>query len=128
MPNYRMRYSRKYFTHLDLPQTGEGDLTVTITRVDTGQLKNEAGVIDERPFLWLEGHLKPLGLNATNGATVAALYGEDDSNWPGKRITLYRTKTTYAGRTIDCIRVRGVAHAAAPATEAPRGRRGRKAA
>lgn len=127
MPNYRLRYSRRYFTHLDLPP-GSGDLVVTIAKVDTGTLKNEAGVTEEKPFLWFEGHNKPFGCNATNGATIAALYGDDDGGWLGRQIALFRTKTNYGGRLIDCIRVKPEMPAAAPATAAlAPGKRGRKA-
>lgn len=44
-------------------------------------------------------------LNQTNARTVAGLHGDDYGTWPGKRIAIYRTKTDYAGRRVDCIRV-----------------------
>lgn len=131
MPHYRRRFSRRYFTHFDLPE-GEGDLTVTIVKVETGTLKNEKDVEEQKPFLTFDGHSKPLGCNATNGLTIAALYGDDDDQWVGKRITLYRSNTMYGGRLVDCIRVRPSIPAAAspPAPAAPPapGRRSRKAA
>lgn len=127
MPNYRMRYSRRYFTHLDLPP-GAGDLTVTITKVETGQLKNAKGEVEEKPFLWFEGNGKPFGCNTMNGLVIAAQLGEDDTYWPGKKVTLYRDKTMYEGRMVDCVRVRPAAAASTPAPEAPKPRRAKKAA
>jgi len=138
MPNYRLRYSRRYFTHLDLPPGGEGDLTLTISKVDTGKLKDLSGVEEEKPFLWFAGHTKPFGCNATNGLTIAGLYGDDDAAWIGRSVTLYRSKAMYGGRLVDCIRVRpSIPSAAAggssvappaPPTDNGRGKRGRKAA
>jgi hypothetical protein len=128
MPHYRARYSRKYFTHVDLPEGNEveSELLVRIARVETGTLKNEQGTAEQKPFLFLEGHDKPLGCNVTNGSVIAALYGDDDSAWPGKFITLYRTKASFAGRMVDCIRVRPVV----PRLEAEKtpAKRARKAA
>lgn len=59
-----------------------------------------------------------LGLNPTNWDTIASLLGkDDDDDWIGDKITIYVTKTTFKGQTVDCIRVddRPSTNEAAPA-------------
>jgi len=46
----------------------------------------------------------------TNGRLIAKATGEMDNNaWPGKRITLYKTRTGSPQGEVDCIRVRSTA-------------------
>jgi hypothetical protein len=45
-------------------------------------------------------------LNKTNSRTIAALHGNETKQWKGKRITVYRSETPFAGKTVPCIRVR----------------------
>lgn len=97
------------------------DVTVTIARVTKGTLKSKEGETT-KPLIFFEGKEKPLGANTTNCRTIAKLYGNDTTNWVGKRITLYPTETDAFGETVDCIRVRGRVppeKSAKPAPEAP---------
>ena len=74
----------------------DGDRTVTIDRVEQGIIDRKDGSDPQRVA---EMHLRefdrPLVLNATNGALIAAMYGSADTrDWEGKRITLTRGMTT----------------------------------
>jgi len=44
-------------------------------------------------------------LNRTNKDRLIALYGLDGAAWIGRRVLVYRTRTTYAGRPENGIRV-----------------------
>jgi hypothetical protein len=44
--------------------------------------------------------------NKTNCNVLVALYGDDTSEWVGKKIQLIATTTEFGGRTVDCIRLR----------------------
>jgi len=103
------------------------DATLTIRRLIVEDLKTERGS-EKKPVLYFEetkakaekagtpDKEKRMVLNKTNALTIAALHGTEVDNWRGKRITLYATKASAFGKSVDCIRVRDTAPAA-PATE-----------
>jgi hypothetical protein len=45
-------------------------------------------------------------LNKTNSFVISEAYGDDTDGWRGRKVTLYPTKVTYAGKEVDGIRVR----------------------
>jgi hypothetical protein len=47
-----------------------------------------------------------LVLNKTNSRQIAALYGSETKTWKGKKITLYRSETSFQNKTVNCVRVR----------------------
>jgi hypothetical protein len=49
---------------------------------------------------------KPLVLNVTNKNCIKSLYGADTTAWQGKPIQLVATTTEFAGKVVDCIRLR----------------------
>lgn len=85
---------------------GGQDKTLTIDRVTGGELTGPGGKKSKKPLCHFRNVPKPLGLNATNCKTIAAMYGNDTDGWAGKRITLYPTTTQMGGETVECIRVR----------------------
>lgn len=74
----------------------DGDRTVTIDRVEQGLIDRQDGTAPERvPLMYLRELDRPMVLNATNGAFIAAMYGSPDTrDWEGKRVTLTRGMTT----------------------------------
>ena len=84
------------------------DVTLTISKVEKGELLNQDQKTEHKPVLsFVEPKSnKRLVLNKTNAKTVATLYGNSVSGWVGKRITLYPTTTRAFGQTVDCIRIR----------------------
>jgi hypothetical protein len=103
--DYRTMFDDRWLRawHLD----GQ-DVTVTIEKVEAGVIENEKEKTSKRvPVLFFKGlRDKPLGLNKTNGKSVAGMYGKDTTRWVGKRLTLYPTTTEMNGETKDCIRIR----------------------
>jgi hypothetical protein len=99
-------------TWLAADDLGTARPTVTITRVGWAEFSDGT----KKRAVWFEGKDKGLSLNVTNWNTIAELTGEDDDDrWIGKRIRLFATKVTYAGKMVSAIRVE-----AAPSTPATR--------
>lgn len=57
-----------------------------------------------------------LSLNATNGRTLIAAFGDETSAWVGKAIRLTVRQVDYKGQPVDAIRVAPIEGPAAPAT------------
>jgi hypothetical protein len=86
-------FPSKYLQAADL---GGKPINVTIEKAPLETLKNKNGE-DQ----------KSLPLNRTNWDKIADITGEDDSeNWPGHRIQLYPTTTSFGSDIVDCIRIR----------------------
>lgn len=82
------------------------DVTVEIEKVTGGKLKDKEGKESRKPFVYFKGKQKPLALNKTNGAAIAAMYGKETNGWVGKLVTLYPTTTNAFGAVHDCVRIR----------------------
>jgi hypothetical protein len=103
MPDYRTMFE-KDFLYAYMLQGKEH--TLEIERVKGGEVTGEGGKKTKKPLCFFKGKKKPLALNVTNCRTVAAMYGVHTEQWIGKPITIYATTTEWAGKTVDCIRVR----------------------
>lgn len=126
--DYRSLYGKEWVGSWDIPD-GK-DITVTITDVTGGELTSVGGRKSKKPVLTLKGTTKKLAINATNGKTIATMYGKHIEGWIGKKITLYKSTTrdpSGDGET-ECVRVRprvpgaipsSSETAQAPAEEAP---------
>lgn len=81
--------------------------TVTMTRCVLEDIGKEK---DEKPVLYFhELAERGLVLNKTNFTSIAELCGEDSENWPGQRIELWQTTTSFGSDpAVPCIRVRAV--------------------
>ncbi len=103
--DYRSLYDKDYIGAWDL---AEGDKTITITKVKAGELTSVGGRKSKKPVIFFKGSEKGFALNATNGKTIAALYGNMVEAWAGKSITLYKsmTRSPQGDGDVECIRVR----------------------
>jgi hypothetical protein len=116
MTDFRSMYDSNWIYAFDLKGR---DVTVTIKEVKAGKVKN-ATKEERKPVLYFKESKDQRGLVLckTNARLVASLYGNDVDVWPGKRVTLYPTTTTFGKDTVDCIRIRpAVPKAAAKAGE-----------
>lgn len=64
------------------------------------------------------------GLNVTNWDMVAELSGQDDDdNWAGTQVEIYKTTTRFGAKTVPCLRIRkpanGTSNGAAEPAPAP---------
>ncbi len=84
---------------------------MTIERIEIEKMPSG----EKKPALFFRGKEKAFLLNRTNFNTIADVLGADDTDdWEGQSITLYPTETDYAGKMVDCIRVRRKKAATAP--------------
>lgn len=103
MPHWKSMMDRDFIFAFDLDGK---ERTVTIAKVEAGQLTGANGRKAKKPVLYFEGKEKGMALNATNSKTIAAMYGNYTERWIGKRITIYPTTTQMGGETVECIRVK----------------------
>ena len=117
--DYRSLYDKDYIGAWDLK---DNDVNVTITKVIGGSLVGVGGRKSRKPVIYMRGTEKGFAVNATNGKTIAALYGNHVEKWVGKKITLYKsmTRNPNGDGDVECIRVRPQAPAGkvVPAEEA----------
>jgi hypothetical protein len=93
-------FPSRFWKGSDLPARG---LLLKIAK-----LQLEPVGIDQREkyTLYFKGQDKQLVMNGTNWDAIAEFCGADSDTWTGKNIVLYPDKTTFGGKTVDCIRVR----------------------
>ncbi len=102
---------------LKVEDLNKKDVTVVIDHVqmeDMGSGENA----EEKPVVYFMGAKKGLALNKTNAQTVAMFHGDDTDHWHGKKIILYPAMTSFQGRMVPCIRVRGVSEEGPPLPQA----------
>lgn len=107
MPDYREFYEKDYLGAWNIPESG--DLTLTISKCVQGELQ-QPGVKKKtkKPVVYFSETEKGLALNATNGKTIASLYGNKVEAWPKKKIALYKsmTRNPQGGDDVECLRIR----------------------
>ena len=105
LTDYRSLYDKDFIGAWDLQG---GDLTVTIKKVKGGELTSVGGRKSKKPIVFMAHTEKGFALNATNGKTIASLYGNFTEKWVGKQITLYKsmTRSPDGSGDVECIRVR----------------------
>lgn len=95
-------YTSNFLKASTLIDRGQRSMTLTIKGISTHAFDDGK----KQRVLSFNEIDEALGLNPTNWDTIASLLGkDDDDHWIGDRITIYVTKTTFKGQTVDCIRV-----------------------
>ena len=61
---------------------------------------------EKKPVLYFEKAQKGLVLNKTNANVIADAYGDETTNWEGKRVEVYPARVEFRGQLVDGIRVR----------------------
>ena len=92
----------KYLKASDLKNQ---DATVTISGVVLEDVGSE-GKKEEKAVVYFQGKDRGLVLNKTNSGVISDLYGDETDNWVGKMITMFPTQTDFAGKSVECIRIR----------------------
>jgi hypothetical protein len=91
-------YPSKYLKTVDLQGRS---VRVVIRSFEIEEIGDE-----RKPCLYFQGKDRRLVLNRTNADAIVASYGSETNEWIGKPIELYPDKTRFAGKMVDCIRVR----------------------
>ena len=82
------------------------DVTLTVTKWEVAEF-DEGGKVDTKIKLHFGESDRTLVLNKTNGYAIAEfLQTEELTEWIGAKVTIYPTKTEFAGKRVDCIRIR----------------------
>ncbi len=93
-------FPSKYLKAQDLP--GPTPVTIDEVRLEVVGTDGE----DPKPVVYFQGAKKGLVLNVTNANTIVDICGSSESeDWKGQKIVLYRTKTDFGGKRVDCIRI-----------------------
>lgn len=79
------------------------EFTVIVERVLLEKLDDDE---PEKPVCHFSNAKKSLPLNKTNALQIAEAYGPETEAWSGRPIVLYRAKTMFGGKMVDCIRCR----------------------
>ena len=61
---------------------------------------------DEKPVLFFVGKDKGMVLNKTNASNIAAVYGDDTTDWRDQELVLFTAMVDFQGKTVEAIRVR----------------------
>lgn len=77
------------------------DVPVVITAVEFEKVGDGS-----KPVVYFRNRDRGLVLNKTNARTIAEIYGDETEDWISKEITLWPTRTDYAGKMMPCIRIR----------------------
>ncbi len=87
--------------YLKAQDLGNNRVTVTIDRVEMEDIGG-----DHKAVLYFQGKDKGLVLNKTNSSAITEYAGTDETDdWRGVRVVLYKTRTEYQGKRVDCIRI-----------------------
>jgi hypothetical protein len=108
MADFRSLYDSSYLYAFDLMGR---DVTATIADVKAAKVKDSEGKEQKKPIVFFRESKDKRGLVLckTNGRTIAAMYGNETTEWLGKRITLFATTCEAFGKTVECIRIRPMA-------------------
>src|SRR5262249_5919057 len=85
------------------------DFTTKPTRltIHSAQIEELGSEKERKPVLYVKEDNRVLPLNRTNFNTIVDAYGDDSDRWVGKPIEVFRSRTHFAGKMVDCIRVQG---------------------
>ena len=91
--------------------------TVVIKSVTQDEIKGDDGK-ELKAVLSFVGSLKPMILNKSNATSIADVYGEETSAWPGKTIEIYTDPSImFQGKRVGGVRVRVPQRAAIPPSQ-----------
>lgn len=88
---------------LDIGEKIGEERVFTITRVEVKEVGSEKV---KKGVVFFTETDRGLVLNKTNSRTIAALYGSETDKWKNKRLTVYRSETSFQNKIVPCVRVR----------------------
>lgn len=105
MPSYKTAFG-SYIKAEDL--AGKA-VRVAIERVDLEEIKGQDGSKERKLVAHFVGKDKGLVLNRTNADALNDIFGTDDyEQWQGG-VILYPDTTTFGGKKVACVRIKGSA-------------------
>lgn len=88
------------------------EVTVTITSVGKEKVTNPTGASEDCIVVHFEETevngvtIKPMIFNKTNCERLEKLYSKYIEDWVGKRITIFKTTTTFGRDIVECLRIK----------------------
>jgi hypothetical protein len=86
---------------------GDKTPTLTIAKIETVKLEQEDGKNKDKAVIWFKEIPRGWVYCKTTGFCMAAMFGEDDANWIGKRVTLFSEIVQVGRERAPGIRVKG---------------------
>jgi hypothetical protein len=104
--NWQQRFKGDFISAAEL---GDRRVTMTIARIASTKMDDEKKKKEvEKPVMYFKEVERGLIYCKTIGHCVAAMFGDNDDKWIGKRITIYNDPTiTYGPDTVGGIRIAG---------------------
>ena len=81
------------------------DVALTISSIEI-VVYEDNGRKSQKPVISFLETTKTLVSNKTNSMMIADAWGNNTDSWPGNKITIYPTRTSFGDSIVDCIRVR----------------------
>jgi hypothetical protein len=99
----REAFPTKFFKAVDFPST---PMVLEIEVARQEPFENN-GKSTDKTVVYFAKQKSGLVIGPTVWEQIAGVTGKDDSDdWPGHLVELYRDKTPFGGKLVDCIRVR----------------------
>ena len=121
MANWKKNYSSEHLDAADIPDGRS--VTVSIVKIGTVELMGEKGKEQKMLVTFTSSpQFRALCPKSTwvaaktCGYCLAAMFGNDDAAWIGKRVTLHSEEVEAFGDITEAVRVKGSPDIAAPVT------------
>jgi len=102
--NWKARFKGDYIAAVEF---GERRPTFTIEKVETCKLEQEDGTQKDKGVIRFKETPRGWVFCKTTGFCLAAMFGDDDEKWVGKRVTLHAEPVQVGPKTEPGIRVSG---------------------
>jgi hypothetical protein len=73
--------------------------------IHSAQIEELGSEKERKPVVYFRETNKGLPLNRTNFNVIVDAYGDDSDRWVGKPLEVFRSRTHFAGKMVDCVRV-----------------------
>ena len=83
----------------------KGEITVTISGVDTEQVRGDNG-LEDKWVVSFQSASKKLILNVTNTNVLIDALGYESNDWIGQQVVLFTQMVQFNGRSVPGVRVR----------------------
>lgn len=100
-----MKVSQIYASNNDKQFLKAADLSLGTMKLTIASARQDNLGGKQKIILAFSDDDRELVVNATNGAILAKLYGDDTDAWIGKQITLAKTQVKFKGQLVDGITV-----------------------
>jgi hypothetical protein len=85
----------------------DGEVQVAITDIKMEDIGQDADKESKAVVYFDHFGSRGLVLNKTNGIALAEISGSRScDDWIGLQVTLYKDKTSFQGRRVDCLRIK----------------------